>query len=348
MRFNTKIPFAILCGTAAVLTLLRVGGSQPAVQPGVLLVSTAAEYQDTLLIENRQMGYVDLEKFDALAQRLEPFRYDSESCLTRNGDSVTIVLKVSDPSVFFNSYNIDSLKSGYYRNMPISVVDAGKGFTAKVATINEREYIYIPYFVLANLADRVSGKGLRGGDAPSPTPRASERTQPQPQPQPQPINYNNVRVVENDGLVQIEKRVLRNFTDIQAIMNTTRNPDPIYQLSLAWQYVKDRWQYIYDPNTDDGSDTWRSAEETIENYYSNNKYYSGDCDDFAILMASFAKQVGLQWRCLGKFNAKGEGHMYAEYLDPKDNKWYNMDWASNEFGGTPFQGEVRLILKDPD
>ena len=105
------------------------------------------------------------------------------------------------------------------------------------------------------------------------------------------------------------------------------------------EYVFDNWHYIYDPET--GNDTWRSAEATLSLKY--NGQYSGDCDDFAILMASFARQIGLKSRMIGGYESDGNGHAFAEFLIPaneinnnklygkdirntNEGKWVSLDW----------------------
>ena len=88
------------------------------------------------------------------------------------------------------------------------------------------------------------------------------------------------------------------------------------------------------------ADTWRPADETINDYYFvNGRNYTGDCDDFAILMASFARQIGFPASIMAVYNGD-EGHAYAEYYNGM--KWIPMDWFSEELGGRPYQG-TRIV-----
>ena len=85
----------------------------------------------------------------------------------------------------------------------------------------------------------------------------------------------------------------------------------VSQILAMQNYIQNNWHYIHDPKRD--KDTWRSAEATIELRYKGK--FPGDCDDFAILMASLARQIGLESRMLGGFHNR-EGHAFAEFKVP--------------------------------
>lgn len=112
----------------------------------------------------------------------------------------------------------------------------------------------------------------------------------------------------------------------------------IEQIVKMRNHVYNNWHYIFDPNV--GHDTWRSAEATLSLKYKGK--YSGDCDDFAILIASFARQIGLRSRMVGGYNGDS-GHAFAEFLIPASQKnnsyirnldvrkdssgyWVSLDW----------------------
>jgi hypothetical protein len=169
-------------------------------------------------------------------------------------------------------------------------------------------------------------------------------------------------VAETGNKIQIEGIVFKNVSDI-ITMSGYQSGDKYEQIEILWKYVRAHWTYIHDPAQ--SPDTWRSASETIENYYfTSEKRYSGDCDDFAILMASFARQIGLRSRFVCAVGKDG-GHAYAEFFVPNeeikemrnilDNVysingnggiWVNMDWFSDHLGGKPFDGKRVKIMED--
>jgi hypothetical protein len=137
-------------------------------------------------------------------------------------------------------------------------------------------------------------------------------------------------------LIQVEGLVLKELTELNIKLNTSGSQ--VSQIMAMKAYVNSNWHYIYDPIR--GGDTWRSAEATLSLKYKGQ--YSGDCDDFAILMASFARQIGLRSRMVAGF--KGDkGHAFAEFLLPSEErsnvnlrgsdyrrdssgKWISLDW----------------------
>jgi transglutaminase-like putative cysteine protease len=130
----------------------------------------------------------------------------------------------------------------------------------------------------------------------------------------------------------IAKEVYELTIDLQTGSNQ------INQIIAMKKYVFSNWHYVFDP--DSGHDTWRSAEATLSLKYKGR--YSGDCDDFAILMASFARQIGLRSRMVGGYDGDS-GHAFAEFLIPEheqnninlrgmdfrndySGKWVSLDW----------------------
>ena len=132
------------------------------------------------------------------------------------------------------------------------------------------------------------------------------------------------------SLIQVEGLVLKEVSELNIKLNTSGSQ--IDQIIAMKEYVFDNWHYIYDPET--GGDTWRSAEATLSLKY--NGQYSGDCDDFAILMASFARQIGLKSRMIGGYERNGNGHAFAEFLIPtyeiNNNKLYGKDFRNTNDG----------------
>ena len=139
-------------------------------------------------------------------------------------------------------------------------------------------------------------------------------------------------------LIQVEGLVAKEVSELTIDLET--GPNQINQILSMRDFVKNKWHYVFDPAT--GHDTWRSAEATLALKYKGR--YTGDCDDYAILMASFARQIGLRSRMVGGYD-NGSGHAFAEFLLPNNQsnnpslrgndyrtdsngKWVSLDWFS--------------------
>jgi hypothetical protein len=150
---------------------------------------------------------------------------------------------------------------------------------------------------------------------------------------------NKIPEAEGD-LIQIEGLVLKELIELNIKLNT--NGSQVSQIMAMKEFVNSNWHYIYDPVR--GSDTWRSAEATLSLKYKGQ--YSGDCDDFAILMASFARQIGLRSRMVAGYY-QDKGHAFAEFLLPDNEnsnvnlrgadyrtdasgKWISLDWFKDD------------------
>lgn len=139
----------------------------------------------------------------------------------------------------------------------------------------------------------------------------------------------------------------------------TEGPFHVEQVAEIWNAVRKKWRYVNDP---DGEEYFATATETIENGY------VGDCDDFAIALASMVSAIGGKARVVLMDGPKG-GHAYTEacvqgeptkiatalrkhyrtrwktYLKGKIPKeiafrtsetcplWLNLDWNSSVPGG---------------
>lgn len=142
---------------------------------------------------------------------------------------------------------------------------------------------------------------------------------------------SNTKIPQAKGnSIQVEGLVLKEVSELNIKLNTSGSQ--IDQIVAMKEHVFNNWHYIYDPET--GDDTWRSAEATLSLKYDGQ--YSGDCDDFAILMASFARQIGLKSRMIGGYDSNGNGHAFAEFLLPQNeinnNKLYRKDIRSTNEG----------------
>lgn len=156
-------------------------------------------------------------------------------------------------------------------------------------------------------------------------------------------------------LVQVEGLVAKEMMELLIDLGT--NDNQVDQILEVQQYVQENWKYVYDPDID--RDTWRSAETTIALKYHGT--YTGDCDDFAILMASFARQIGLQAQVVGGFGSDGSGHAFALFRWPfqgtpeahnyngldihktASETWISLDWFK---GYEHFQFDQLVVLID--
>ncbi|WP_291275589.1 transglutaminase family protein [Flavobacterium sp.] len=134
------------------------------------------------------------------------------------------------------------------------------------------------------------------------------------------------------------------------------------QYFAVFTEINSRWNYVNDPKTDE---YFANASESLT-------YFSGDCDDHAILMAATIKSIGGTMRLIhtgkhmypelyvGKakdleqvvyiiknelFKQITKGKVLFIHRDEDDKIWLNMDYTAHYPGG-PFLGEEILgILK---
>jgi len=146
------------------------------------------------------------------------------------------------------------------------------------------------------------------------------------------------------------------------------------QVGAIWRHVKHNWRYVNDPRS---SEYFAPGNETIE------AGLAGDCDDFAILLASLIEAIGGSARIVLASGPTGshafcelymgnrEGpplttgpyhRCYGEYYDTRqsksfivhwhkgpeeENNWCNLDWSADYPGG-PFIEATREIFIYPD
>ena len=162
--------------------------------------------------------------------------------------------------------------------------------------------------------------------------------------------------------MQVEGIVAKHLTaliiDLKEAGKLPRYANQIEQILAVKDHVYYNWNYVHDPVSD--RDTWRSASTTLSMVH--NGKYSGDCDDFAILMASFSRQIGLQSRFVAAVNKydSQSGHGWAEFLVPNDfsnsdllydediissngGQWVSLDWFR---GDEHFKYSVNLRVYD--
>lgn len=140
----------------------------------------------------------------------------------------------------------------------------------------------------------------------------------------------------------------------------------IGQVCNIYDYIVNNWKYVNDPRR---ADDFRSASRTIKNNL------TGDCDDFAILMATMIESIGGKTRISFAYN-NNEGHAFAEVYvgdnmedfqlivndinalyhtdqfeinyntDEKGAIWMNLDWFGQPQhpGGKYFEWNKRIVF----
>ena len=315
------LSISILFGLFLALTL---SGCEPKVSNQLKEKFENTTDNDSILQEKRAFGNITLQKFTGLLARSGI--YDTTTHIARNGDSILFTIANVQQMNMFLGYG-DGSNEGEkwtkkYKNLPINI-HADNTIAAKVNQVNGKEYVYIPYEMLFCVVDYVGQKSAPSGGG---------KVSPQPSSRQDSVTFkcreDIVRKSAGGKKIEVEGLVLKNVTDILS-KKYSGAPDPVRQLQTIHKYVIDNWIYIYDPDV--SADVWRSASETIENYYFSSEHkYSGDCDDFAILMASFARQIGLHSRFVAEWTNGVGGHAHAEYS--RDGRtWYSLDWDNSAF-----------------
>lgn len=124
------------------------------------------------------------------------------------------------------------------------------------------------------------------------------------------------------------------------------------QICEIFDYCYNKWHYVNDPA---GQEYVARASESIHNNL------SGDCDDYAVLMASCMLAIGFEPSIITAYRGDGSGHAYAEVCISQFNendilkvvksrfpqytisslhtsnhdgkKWLNLDWQAGYPGG---------------
>lgn len=145
----------------------------------------------------------------------------------------------------------------------------------------------------------------------------------------------------------------------------------ISQICSVYDELFSNWKYVNDPR---GQEYIAKASTTIK------AELKGDCDDFAILMATMIESIGGKTRIVAAYGEEGN-HAYAEvFMGPRDkmegyletindhysdyfkrrhgvqkvseihyhvdqdgNAWMNLDWTSEYPGGSYFEADHLVI-----
>jgi tetratricopeptide (TPR) repeat protein len=129
----------------------------------------------------------------------------------------------------------------------------------------------------------------------------------------------------------------------------------IKQICNIYNYMCSNWGYINDPR---GREVFQHATYTLKMGDLDNKIGYGDCDDFAILMASFIENIGGATMVVLASDPSGRsGHIFAEvYLGKLGPDGQNIDhiieWLRKKYNNSeigydipePVSGEIWLNL----
>jgi|BioPla2DNA2_1021312.scaffolds.fasta_scaffold13466_5 hypothetical protein len=158
-----------------------------------------------------------------------------------------------------------------------------------------------------------------------------------------------------------ENPVTRNYA-LSLIDKSHGGERNIAQVCDIWEKVYNKWTYVSDPK---GLEYFSSASNTIK------LGLKGDCDDFAILVASLIEATGGGTRIILAHGADGGGHAYpevyitsnkedfnsiAQYIckryhcksvayhlerdkDGNPRYWLNLDWQSRHPGGKFYKSD---------
>ncbi len=192
---------------------------------------------------------------------------------------------------------------------------------------------------------------------PKPEPEEKPTYTPDTKPREDPFSEY---IISGDCKIELEKlkhacdynnAVTRNFAVSQA--GRSSGNFNIGQVCELFSSVRSQWSYVEDPK---GMEFYSIASQTIE-----QAKFSGDCDDFAILMYSLVTAIGGDARIIFAWGSMG-GHAFAEvditdfsmrevkniimrkyydfeinsvnyHVDADGNKWLNLDWWAAYPGG---------------
>ncbi|MEA2045792.1 MAG: transglutaminase domain-containing protein [Euryarchaeota archaeon] len=127
----------------------------------------------------------------------------------------------------------------------------------------------------------------------------------------------------------------------KAVELAARSPGPynIGQICSIDEYLRDNWLYVADPR---GIDYYGSASNTLLLGKELDCVGAGDCDDYAILMASILESIGGTTRIILACNGIS-CHIFTEvYIGPADDDTTRsiVSWLKNKYKCDEIQGHV--------
>lgn len=108
----------------------------------------------------------------------------------------------------------------------------------------------------------------------------------------------------------------------------------IGQICAIYKYMHSGWKYVNDPSS--GGDYVNYANESIQIGKDASCAGVGDCEDFAVLMASMIDAIGGKTRIVHTYDSDS-GHAYAEVFvgdsqDAEDNLAKIKNWIGDHYG----------------
>lgn len=197
----------------------------------------------------------------------------------------------------------------------------------------------------------------------TPTPTYSTPTYTTPTPTPSTsLSWQALQAKKIAAAMDITNPITRDY----AVQLAAQYPGSynIDQVCAIWDYVHSKWRYVNDPG---GNDYYATASESIKNNL------AGDCDDFAIEIASLIEAIGGGARVISAYNTTSSSHAYPEvYIGPKnaaltkqviqdlankynsviwyeidsnDGVWLNLDWSDGHIGGPFFVAQQYVSVR---
>ncbi|HRU75724.1 MAG TPA: PQQ-binding-like beta-propeller repeat protein [Methanothrix sp.] len=162
-------------------------------------------------------------------------------------------------------------------------------------------------------------------------------------------SLDQIRAEINDSLdlgnLDVEQTAVTIAKDYPGVYN-------LNQVSEVYDALRKGWYYYSDPSY---KDKFKSANHTLKDGKISNTIGMGDCDDFAILMASLLESLQGSTRIVFAYDQDTRlNHAYAEvYLGKKDDprvdeliSWLKDEYNQNEITGQLIDGEEAWLNLD--
>jgi WD40 repeat protein len=145
----------------------------------------------------------------------------------------------------------------------------------------------------------------------------------------------------DDIIAEVETKLVLGNPDVEQTALTIARDSPgqynINQVSKIYDALIEGWYYYSDPSY---REKYKNANQTLLDGKRSASVGMGDCDDFAILMASLIESLGGNTRITFAYNGR-EGHAYAEiYLGKKNDTYVDdlLDWLKSEYNQANITG----------